>query len=247
MNRLSKCIQFQARSALQATSWFLGIYLAIYLALFVLLQHLVNSTSSGSGSTNFGFFFAGAIFIFVLVAASYKPNFNYLLMFGNTRRNIFLSTVTVSTALSILMAAVSIVSQFVDTAITKELSKSAETAYYDLLTMLYKSNVNTATEYWWYLALFIMIFSLAMLYGAMAYRFGKVFITIFWVGLGLCWTGLPIMSEINGTSIFVDALKAYFCTGVPGGILLASVNFILTAIVFSSVAYAVSKRQSQAV
>lgn len=248
MNRLSKCIQFQSRSALQGTVWFLGIYLAIYLVLSVFLGQLVSSSDSDSGSMNSGFIFAGAIFIFVQVAASYKPNTNYLLMFGNTRRNIFLSTVSVSAVLSVIIAVVSIASQFADNAITKVLSKNSETVYIDLLTMLYKSNVNAVTEYWWYLALFIMISSLAMLYGAMAYRFGKVFITAFWVIFGLCFTVLPIMSTgLNGTTVYVKVLKMYFCTGVSGGILLAPLNFILTAIIFCAVTYVLSARQSQVV
>jgi hypothetical protein len=245
MNRLLKCIQFQLRSVLQSTSWFLGIYLAVYLVLYVLLIQLVNSSGSGSGSINSGFYFAGAIFIFVQVAASYKPNFNYLLMFGNTRRNIFLSTVSVSAVLSVIMAVVSVATQFLDYALTKEFSKKASTVYENLLTVLYQNNVNIATEYWWYLALFVMIFSLAMLYGALAYRFGKLFITAFWVGLGLCLTVLPIIAGLNGASIFANALNTYFCAGVPGGILLASVNFIITAIIFSAVTYVVSTRQSQ--
>jgi hypothetical protein len=248
MNRLLKCIQFQLKGALQSTSWFLGIYLVIYLFLFVLLQQLISSSDNSSGSVNSGFFLAGAIFVFVQVSASYKPNFNYLLMFGNTRRNIFLSTVSASAALSVIMAVISVASQFVDNAITKTLSKNSEAVYYDLFSILYKSNVNTFTESLWFLAMFIVIFSLAMLYGAMAYRFGKVFITAFWVVLGLCLTVLPLtIPVLNGTNVYVAALKMYFCAGVSGGIMLAPVNFIITAIIFCAVTYVLSTRQSQVV
>ncbi len=245
MNRLQNCLQFKLKSSIKSTLWFLGIYYIIYLAMFLMLRAMVKSSPRSSGNMQSGFFIAGAIFLFIYIAANYKPNFNFLLMFGNTRKNIFLTAVVVNTVISILMSVVSIISQSLDVTLTNELSGNGISHNKGLLDMIYQNNVNIASEFLWYLMLFVTIYSLAMLYGSLSYKFGRIFITVFWIGFGLSWTVLPIMSGLNNGTILANALKAFFSTGNSNGILLAPINFAIASIVFCTATYLLSTRQSQ--
>jgi hypothetical protein len=227
---------------MKSTAWFLAIYSAVCLFLFFLTFQMTKSYPNSSGSINSGFFFAGAIFLFVSVSAGYKPHFNFLLMFGNTRRNISLSSVCTFSILSVVLAVISLIAQLLDKAATVVLAGNSRRIYQDLLSTIYKNNVNAATEFLWFLGLFLLIFSVAMLYGSLSYKFGKAFITCFWIAFGLSWMVLPAMA---GAAAFINALKAYFCYGVPNGILLAPVNFLITAIILCAGTYALSARQPQ--
>lgn len=239
MNRLAKCIKFQFVNTTKSTVGFLGIYTAISLALLIMFLNLNDSNSNGSISS--GFYIGGSVYAFVYVIANYKAMFNYLLIFGNTRKNIFLSSAITSIMLSILLSVVSILSLFIENVLSKVFLYNNSA---NLLSLIYNSS-NYASEFLWFTAFFIMICSFSMLYGSLAYKFGKVFVTVFWVGFGVSWMVLPIISGMNNVSIFITALKTFFCIGVTNGILLSPVNFIITAMIINAAAYVISRRQSQ--
>jgi hypothetical protein len=136
---------------------------------------------------------------------------------------------------------VSLLVQLLDEAATAALSGSGSFNS-DMISAIYGNSATAATEFIWFLGLFILIFSFGMLYGSLSYKFGKAFITCFWIAFGLSWMVLPAMA---GAAAFINALKAYFCYGVPNGILLAPVNFLITAIILCAGTYALSARQPQ--
>lgn len=239
MNRLAKCINFQFKNMAKSTVIFLGVYTAVSLALLLMFLNLDGSKSNSSISS--GFYIGGAVFAFVYVIANYKAMLNYLLMFGNTRKNIFLSSAITSIMLSILLSVVSILSLLIEEVLSK-------TFHYNnsgnLISFIYNGS-NKASEFLWFATFFIMICSFSMLYGSLAYKLGKVFVTVFWVCFGISWMVIPMLAGMNGISMLITAIKAYLCFEVPNGILLAPVNFIITAIIFNATAYMISRRQSQ--
>ena len=239
MNRLVKCVNLQFRIMAKSTLLFLGIYFAVTLALLLLFLSFRGSNSNGDVNT--GFYIGGAIFAFIYVIANHKAMFNYLLMFGNTRKIFFFSTAITSVAMSIFLSLVSIFSLFWDELMSKTFHFNNTD---NLLNLIYNSS-NKAAEFLWFAAFFIVICSFSMLYGSLAYKLGTVFITVFWVAFGLSWMVLPGLAGMGGITAFINILKTYFSVGVPNGILLAPVNFIITAIVLGGAAYFISRRQPQ--
>ena len=222
----------------KTTITFLCIYFAVCLALFVLFQ-----TTTSEGSVNSGFYIGSSVFIFVYVIADYKEKFNYLLMFSNTRKNIFISSAVTFTVMSIFLAVVSILSIRLDGVVSRAFEFGGS-GHLGLLSLIYNSS-DIAFEFLWFTTFFILICSFSMLYSSLAYKLGKVFITLFWICFGISWFILPIASGLDGATTCINALKAYFCISVPNGILLAPVNFIITTVIFGAAAYVISSRQPQ--
>lgn len=89
-------------------------------------------------------------------------------------------------------------------------------------------------------ALFIALTAFSMLYGALAYKFGKYFIILFWVCFGVTIVVLPFR---GGNFSIVELLIKLLFIGKPNGILLAPITFISAAVLFSAVTYLISSRQ----
>ncbi len=240
MNRILNCFRFQTGNMIKNTLTFIFFYIFICVGL---LSITLISDDIRVSSFSSGFYIGSIIFTFVYVIADYKSSFNYLLIYGNTRRTIFLSRAMTNTILSVLMAVISSISIIVDGLITK-LSGTGKTIDNNLLHFMYP-NSNKASEFLFLAVLLIMITSFSTLYGALAYRLGKIFITAFWVCFGLSFMLLPISSRITPTNNIVKLINTYLCLENPNGILLASVNFIITALIFSALTYLVSSRQPQ--
>lgn len=238
MNRLKKCIDFQMKSMIKTTIIFICIYILVCAVLLLFISPSIN------GGFNSGFYIGCAVFIFVYVIAGYRENFNYLLMFSNTRKNIFFSSAVAFAAMSIFLAVVSILSIQMDGVLAR-LFEFGGNSHYGLITLMYNDS-NMAAEFLWFTAFFILICSFSMLYSSLAYKLGKIFITFFWICFGISWVVLPAASGIDGASTFFNTLKAYFCIDVQNGILLAPVNFTITAVILGAAAYLISSRQPQA-
>lgn len=241
MSRLTKCINFQIRNMVKGTAIFLAIYIAATLVLSSLLMVTSESSSSKSGLS--GIYIGGGIFIFVYVIAAYKETFNYLLMFGNTRKNILLSTVVTSAVMSLSFSIISFVILQVENAMSK-LFDFNSSSNMSLINMMYEDS-GIFTEFLWLMAIFFLICSFSLLYASLAYKFGNVFITLFWVCFGLAFIGLPILLDMNSFKVLADAVMFFFSIGSEHGILLAPVNFVVASAIFSVIAYLVSRRQPQ--
>ncbi len=241
MNRLSKCIYFQNKNMLKSILIFMFYYTAIYL--FVLLLPVIFSVL-GTDDRNFnsGFYMGAAIFAFVYVIATYKGTFNYLLLFGNTRRTIFLSSIVTNTVMSIFLAVISAVSPFLEKPLVKLFGYNSMD--FKLLNFIYPDS-NWASELLFLATLFILLLSFSMLYGSLAYKLGKAFVIVFWVAFGISFVSFPIIADIYNLTFILKAIELFFCFGVPNGILLAPVNFILLSLIFNALAYLLSRRQPQ--
>jgi hypothetical protein len=91
MKRMGKCLNFELGYASKSTLVFLGFYFGIY-AIFAAMILLARQRGNSGSTINASFFIAGAIYIFVFITSSYKPLFNNLIMFGNTRKSITVSS-----------------------------------------------------------------------------------------------------------------------------------------------------------
>ncbi|MDD2503239.1 MAG: hypothetical protein PHG58_05200 [Clostridia bacterium] len=247
MNRITKCITFQIKAMAMSSAIFLVIYIAATLVLASLLLVASESTSGGStislSSVSSGFYIGAGIFIFVYVIAAYKETFNYLLMFGNTRKNILLSTVVTSAVMSLAFSAISLIIFQVEGAISK-LSDFSSYSSVNLINLIYKDS-GIFSEFLWLTAFFFLICSFSLLYSTLAYKFGSIFISLFWVCFGLSFIGLPILWDMNSFKVLDEALTSFFRIGSEHGILLAPVNFVAASAIFSAVAYLASRRQPQ--
>lgn len=242
MKRLNKCINFQLKSMIKSTLYFMIVYFLVSAALFSL------SISDGANSSfHSGFYIGSAIYVFIYVIASYKENYNYLLMFSNSRKNIFLSSVVTIAAMSVFLSFVSVISIKLDGLVSKLLNNTIPDGDLHILSILYK-DPNIASVFLWLTTFFIAICSFSLLYSALAYKFGKVFITLFWILFGTFWFVTPIGLISNGLETkFFMAIVSYFYIDIPVGILLAPINFMITAVILGAAAYVLSRRQSQAV
>lgn len=241
MNRLSKCINFQIKAMVKSSAIFLAIYFLVSLALYMLFAFSINNSSGGS--INSGFYIGAAIFIFVFVIASYREMFNYLLMFGNTRKNILLSSIVASAIMSLSFSVISSISLQVEGAISKSMG-NGKFGNINLINLVYKDS-GIFSEFVWLMAFFFLICSFSLLYSTLAYKFGSIFITLFWVCFGLSFIGLPILLDMNSFKVLDEALVFFFRVNSEHGVLLAPINFVAVSAIFSAIAYLISRRQPQ--
>ncbi len=238
MNRLSKCINFQIKNMIKGSVIFLTIYFLVSLALFILFAVSINNGSGGS--INSGFYIGAGIFIFIYVIAAYKETFNYLLMFGNTRKNILLSGIVTSAIMSLSFSVISSISMQVEDAISKSMG-NGRFGSINLINLMYEGS-GVFSVFIWLTAFFFLICSFSLFYSTLAYKFGNIFITLFWVCFGLAFIGLPILLDMNS---FKVPLEFFFRIESERGILLAPVNFVVASAIFGAIAYLVSRRQPQ--
>lgn len=238
MNRLEKCIRFQIRSMIKSSLIFLAVYFAVSLVLFTIFSIYISNGSKGS--LNSSFYISAGIFIFVYVIVVYKEMFNYLLMFGNTRKIIMLSTIATSAVMSLLFSLISTAILQVEHTIS--LAKGY--GWYggiNIINLAYK-NSNMLTETIWLFSFFLLICSFSILYSTLAYKLGSVFITLFWVCFGLSFVASPFLMN---SKKFSDIIILFFCTEFEHGILLAPVNFIVLSAIFCAAGYLAARRQPQ--
>jgi len=240
MNRLTACIKFQMKSMLKGSLIFMAIYIAVSVALLCIFT--ISSDISTGGSSTSGFHIGSSIFIFVYVIAAYKEMFNYLLMFGNTRKNILLSSIVTSAAMSVLFSAASVLAALADAAVPKILGLGSGSI--SILNLIYK-NTGLFSESIWLAGFFFLICSFSLLYGALAYKFGNVFITVFWVCFGLSFVGIPVLLDMNSFKVLAKALTSFFSLGSEHGILLAPVNFVAASVIICILTFLASRRQPQ--
>jgi hypothetical protein len=243
MNRLKKCVYIPGKSMIRSSLYFMLIYLLVYA---VLLSSAIIFRNEGSKVYFYsGFDVSAAIFVFIYVISSYKEMNNFLLMFGNTRKMVFLSQVAVNTAMCAILALMSLLFVGIDHIVAGvmfpgfKVSPSSVNAIYPY--------AGIASVFIFVMAFYILLTSFSMVYGTLAYKFGKVFIAAFWICFGLSFAILPIIIDVFGIGkAFINAIEAYLCINLNNGILLASANFIITALLFNAFAYLVSRRQPQA-
>lgn len=237
MTNISKCFRFQTRNMFKSVLTFLFIYI---LVLIGLLSITLVSAGTRYNSFRSGFFLGSLIFTFIYAAADYRSTFNYLLIYGNTRKTIFLSTMFANIALSVTMSVLTTLFSLGENFVTRTSSNGIDMS---LVHLLYP-NSNLASELLFMTLLFLLVTSFASVYGSLAYKFGKFFITPFWILFGLAVLLIPA-TGMNEPAGIQQLIKTYFCLENPNGILLAPVNFLASALIFGLGTYLISSLQPQ--
>lgn len=238
MSRTLKCVKFELSRSIKSLLIFLGIYIIAY----ILLTVMASVVSHSEGSSNSALIFGVSIFISVLLMASYKNFFNNLMMFGNTRQTILSSLFIFSAILSAGLAIISLLSDYLDLAIAKPIN---------FLPIILTSRIvgyRDANDFGTLLLYFTVLFCLcmfALLYGALEYKIGKMFIVIFWVFFGFMWTFFPVLVSLNFLPTIVGFGKWYVGFGVSLSILHASLHIFVTGLIFAGITYLVARRQPQ--
>lgn len=242
MNRLVKCIKLQLKSMALSTLVFTAIYYGVCMLLLAGITIRINGLSV-KGSYSSGFYIGSAIFAMVFVMSNYKSNFNYLMIFGNSRKNIFFSSAVTSFAFSAVLALISVVTQWLEAVISQYFGFKSSIG---LLDLIYE-NTNMASEFLYYFMLFALITSFSMLYGSLAYKLGKAFVSVFWVVFGFSFIFLTVSTGLNSplSRFILNVMTAFFQIGKTNGILLAPANFAVTALLLAAITFLLSYRQPQ--
>lgn len=232
MKRIGKCLKFELYYLGRVTLGFLGSYFVIYFTIMCLA--LLSPKVIVGGSFNSSFAIAGAIFTFIFITTSYKMLFNNLLLFGNTRKNIMISSFVAYFALSVVTAAVSVMSAYLEGTLVR--------SNVNFFNALYPQNVNAATEFIWFLAFFVFISICGMLHGSLSYKFGRVFKIIFWVGISFIIMFLPLLIDLKA---IVNILSAVFRVGSTNGIFVAPLNMLAATVILGAITWLAVRRQPQ--
>lgn len=242
MSRFKKCVYIEGRYMIRGSLFFMLIYLLIYIVL--LFAALIFRNEGSNVYFYSGFDISAAFFVFIYAISNYKEMNNFLLMFGNTRKMIFLSQVVVNTAMCVIIMFMSLLFIGIDHIVAGvimpgvKISPSTTNAIYP-----YAGIVSGLI---FILAFYILMTSFSMVYGSLAYKLGKVFIASFWICFGLAFTILPLIINVLGIgNAVLNAIETYLGIHSQNGIFLASANFIITALLFNAFAYLVSRRQPQ--
>jgi hypothetical protein len=224
---------------IRSTLVFLFFYIIVVVGLLS-----ITIVSSGTKTSSFGssFLTGSKIFVFIYAAADYRSSFNYLLIFGNTRKTIFISTMLANIALSLTMSVLTTLLSVLEIFVTNTII-SGYTVDMNLIHLLYPQS-NIATEFLFITFMYVMVSTFASIYGALAYKFGKFFIVPFWICFGISFLLIPA-TAMNEPAGIQQLIKAFFCLENPNGILLAPVNFLAAALIFSLGTYLISSRQPQ--
>jgi hypothetical protein len=244
MSRLKKCVYIPGRYMIRDSLFFMLIHLLVYVVL--LSAAFAFRKEESHVYFNSGFDISAAIFAFVYVIVGYKEMNNFLLMFGNTRKMIFLSKVVVNIAMCVILAFMSFLFAGIDNITVNAILPGFKVSPGS--TKVLYPYAGIASEHIFIFALYILITSFSMVYGSLAYKLGKLFIASFWICFGLAFIILPIMINVYGISdAVINVIKIYLGSNLRNGIYVASANFILTALLFYALSYLISRRQPQVV
>lgn len=242
MGRILKCINFQSKYIMKTVLYFLAGYTLFYMGIVLLNIVLTKGNPTNYVNLNSGFVIAGAIFAFASVSSDYKTKHNYLLMLGNTRKNIFLSHFVGNVMMSAILSIAALLSNLAENIVSRY---SAHIQSSNILLWIYKEHVNVTTSFIWYFMLFAFISAFASLFGSLSYKFGRKFIVPFWIVSGLSFMFFLSAAAINAPAWMMQIYRHYFGVGKPYGIMAASLNYLLTTIVLAAITFAFSRRQSQ--
>jgi hypothetical protein len=239
MERINKCIRFQSKRITWFTVIFTLIYLVSYaLALAVMALEKSQISKQGTINGNFGFF--AIIIAFIGISTMYKSFFNNLLIFGNTRETILSAFFAFAVLFSAVLAVLSEISELVSGCIEQILPFVKKTG----LTEFYP-NLNPGGELLLFFSLILLFVMAGYLYGAFTYKIGRIFVIIFWCGVGLLFTFIPLLANPPLFSAFIALLKAFFGYGYANGVYLCSLHFLIVSIALGVILWLVAIKQPQ--
>jgi len=244
MNRLTKCLKFELKKSTMGMLYYGAIFIGISALITLFIGTGVSSDSGDHYASSMSFFMPFSIFLFISVMLTYSYHYNYLLMLGNSRKNIMLSQIMSYTIISIGTAIVVRLLEFG----MELLYTNLHYQYTNILNFVYKTNLSLFSTILWYFALFSFICFFSLFLGTLRYKFGRMFSRIFWVAFALSWIVVPfIISKLNSHINFDLLLKHLFGIGYKNGIYLATGNFLIIAALFGIIAYFIGIKQEQIV
>lgn len=238
MKRISTCLRFQTKNMIISIIYFTVIYFLVSIGLLCI--PLLSGGDITTNSFSSGFIIGAVFFAFVYVIADYRQSFNYLMINGNTRKTIFVSSSLSNIVLSFILTFLTFIFDITDSLINRMLAGDSNTTV-NLLQIIYPG-CSKASVLLFCTAMLIALTAFSMLYGALAYKFGKYFIILFWVGFGLVFLALPFSAK---SLDIIKLIETVLFIGKPNGILLAPISFITAAVLFGTVTYLIAKRQPQ--
>lgn len=255
-NRFRQCFAYKTRSLSIPSLIFLGVFILARFVLPLLLHFLAGDSASISFSMNgifsvinllsLTFVFSAMIFMFVGGVASFREEFNHLLVMNNTRSNQFwagqLAQVVVIACMTIASLVFGLAEQLADSAI------KGEPLFAEFGWIYSAGGVREfAGGLLSGLALFFTILLLAYAFGETAgilsYRIGRAFILPFWICFGLAFVLVPILSA--GNNGFTQFLGWYFGRGSDYPLLATAWHFLATTVILKGVSYLTVRRLPQ--
>jgi hypothetical protein len=162
-------------------------------------------------------------------------------MLGNTRREILTSNYIAVTIVTAGCAVLSLLSGYLNALMSNLLNVQTS----DLLNMIYGNGINDAEKLLWFFALLLLFSCTALIYGALEYKFGRIFKQIFFGGLGLLFVFSSLLSIPGVLPEIFRGFKFFFGYGEKYGILLSSLNLIAVSLIFGGASFLVARRQQQ--
>ena len=245
-NRLQRCFAYQLKGFMIPSLVFLGIMLFIDIVLPAAF-HLFNGSIIRSDATMPGwqflsiiYLFAAAIFMFVGGNASFRESFNHLLSMNNTRKNQFVgeqgAVLIVAAVHAVLGTVVGILEYLLRSWFDKTVPFSSGLSDWSILTHL-----SGMLLFW---IIFIAANSLGEIAGILSYRFGRKFILPFWIGFGMAFVIVPIVS--SNQQWIADFLAWFVGVNSANPILTAALHLFLTAILLKVISFAFIRKLPQA-
>ncbi|HBP37483.1 MAG TPA: hypothetical protein DD640_01850 [Clostridiales bacterium] len=208
--RLRLCCQYRLHSLKRAAVIYLAIFAAVDLLVPAVLYLLFRiKTGYGDGTSTFGldqnfpgsfsFWISTAIFLFAGACASFREEFNYLLLLNNTRRNQFWSNLPLMVLTAGFFLTVNLVVKILElmneALINQRSAAILLDLYFDQFTGARLPAV--LANLLLYFATFLLAYAFGQAAGILAYRFGRLFVVPFWICFGFSFIVIPILYAGN--------------------------------------------------
>jgi hypothetical protein len=239
MDRLIKCVRFQSKRITRFTVVFTLIYVAFYIVI-IATTAIGRAQLPKDGTINANFGYIAIILAFIGISTSYKGFYNNLMIFGNTRPVILTSFLAFSAVLSAVLAVLAEISELINGCVGRFLPFVRMTGLADLYPSL-----NPAQELLWFFTFILVFVLVGYLYGALTYKFGKIFVVGFWCGIGILFTFSSLFMNENFLPVFQKGAESFFGYGAKGGVYLCSLHFFIVSLVLGIMLWLIAIRQPQ--
>lgn len=234
--RSLKCARFFLARVWPLLLLCLGLYFAITCALPT-LAYITKAAGYGVGGSFFLLY--AVIFVFVIGTTLYKNLWNNLLLYGNTRRDIYYGMLLGFAAISTVLA----LAAWPADAAAKAVHRALGLSVFDLTAALYPGAGAGALLLLNFGALFCAA-GLSLLLGALIYKFGRIAYVVFWMSFTLLPSlVMPFFKAETGSIAALAALRAFI--GANGHPVAGFLYLALAGLVLSLGSLALSVRQPQ--
>lgn len=212
------------------------IYLLVYAGLvFFKIQYPVYFYEYSLGYS--AWLWGGwTINVIVYICIFFKPDFNFLLIMSNTRKNIFGS----QTAYTIIISSILAIIATLDLELVMFINRYFEFKEWTLMTFLYKTAApNFSMQVFLFFAYYLSVSMFAFFMATLAYRYGRMFHILFWgFIIAVTCVILPILLWFFGlyTPIY-QFLSWALGFGKGSGMLIGAGNLMILAVIFGMATY----------